>query len=380
MTRNGILMNELKSPIIKVLGFGGCGSNTVAGLSDLQTPGLKIIAANTDFLNLSRCSSQTKIRLGETVCSGLGTGGNLEQGRLAAQESYKEIIEEVRSASLVILTAGMGGGTGSGAIEIAARITRSLDIPTISFVSLPFSFESELRKTVAFQATIALQEFTDTLITIPNDKLIAQSTGDNNISGAFEKANLPLRKFILGLFDLIDHTGSMHIDLSYVNDALRARNGMFITTGKASGPDRVSLALENALDIPFLDTTQFGNTNQVILKMTGNTSVEEAQSAIACLQEKFPAEPHITPILAACDRDPHLTLSLLVNGIGATPVSYPISWSDKKDGKRFPQSNTPNHAWSGKNQKKQEFQDILEVPAFMRNQKYRMKEITPQNE
>ena len=365
--------DQLNIPKIKIIGFGGCGSNTLVYLSGLVYPGFELIAANTDFLNLARCGIQPSIPLGENICRGLGTGGDVTLGRLAAENSYQDLIARIKGTSLLILTAGMGGGTGSGAIEIAARIARSLDVPTISFVSLPFSFESDMRKTTAYESTIALQQFTDTLITLPNDKLLSQGNSGIPLTTALHLANIPLQKFIAGLFDLIDHTGAMHVDLSYVNDALLAQQGMFITTGSSNSPDRISSALDNALNIPFIDAAQFETTSHVVMKLTGNITVEETHTAIAQTQERFPSQPRVTPIIASNDASQQLSISLLVSGIGATAVSYPSSWVETRVEKRTALPHTSSHSIKEPDQQPHDFHDILEVPAYIRNENNRRK-------
>ena len=160
---------------IKVIGFGGSGCNTISRLHAFNFKDIELISANTDFFSLSQNEADLKIFLGSNTTKGLGTGGNRNLGKIAAEESYKELISVIKDADLIFLTAGLGGGTGSGAIEIGARIAASFDIPTITFVTLPFSFESEKRISTAYEATMNLQPFTKTLITIPNDKILQSS-------------------------------------------------------------------------------------------------------------------------------------------------------------------------------------------------------------
>lgn len=360
------MMEKTGSPLIKVIGFGGCGCNSITCLSDLKNPTLELVAANTDSFNLSQCKSSNKILLGERVCNGLGTGGNVELGQRAAEESYKSLIDTIKDVSLLVLTAGMGGGTGSGAIEIAARISKSLNVPTISFVSLPFSFESDIRKSNAYDATTALQKFTDTLITIPNDRLLSQAEADTSLSHAFQMANTPLKRFLSGLFDLIDHSSSMHIDLSYVIHALQSHQGIAIITGEGVGHNRIPDAVTNAFHLPLVDSDQLFSADQILLKMTGDLSIEEVYSAVSLLEEKFPAKPSITPILAAKEMGPIINTSLLLTGIGATAISYPFSWSKNHLSESNQISSHDQSIDSNPNSLTDEYHDILEIPAFIR--------------
>jgi cell division protein FtsZ len=367
------MMDKTGSPLIKVIGFGGCGCNAISCLSDFHHPNLELAAANTDFFNLSQCKSPNKILLGEGVCKGFGTGGDIELGQRAAEESYKSLINEIESASLLILTAGMGGGTGSGAIEIAARIARSLDIPNISFVSLPFSFESDIRKSNAYDTTATLQKFTDTLTTIPNDKLLTQAGSDTRISQAFQMANTPLKRFLSGLFDLIDHSASMHIDLSYVINALQSRQGIAIITGEGKGPNRILNAVSNAFDVPMVDSDQFSSADHILLKITGDLTFDEAYSAVGLLEDRFPSNPSITPILASKEMGQKITTSLLLTGIGATPISYPFAWSENHLSESSQISSKNNSADPFSEAQTDEFHDILEIPAFIRKDNKRGK-------
>jgi len=353
-------------PRIKLFGFGGCGCNTVTELFHLFGDQVEMVTANTDKFSLSRCKSHRKILLGEKTCQGLGTGGDKKVGGLAAEESYRELIKEMKETSLVFFTAGMGGGTGSGAIEIAARISSSLDIPSISFVALPFSFESDARKANAYEATLALQPYTNTLITIPNDKLLLSSEKAIPIVEAFKNANSILRKYLSGLLDLIDHTGIMHIDLSYIINAFNSQDGVFISRGEGKGSEAIEAALEDAFNIPLLESEQFKQTNDIVMKLSGNISVHDTKKAISILHEKISSHVDITPIIASNELHGNSSVSLLLSGIGALPISYPSSWSKKPRPERYIEIHDNKKASEKDELQIEQFQDILEVPAFLR--------------
>lgn len=352
---------------IKVLGFGGSGCNTISRLHTLSLKNIELIAANTDFLSLSSCQADKKVHLGKNTSKGLGTGGDLRLGKIAAEESYKELIFAIQDADLVFLTTGMGGGTGSGAIEIAARIASSLDIPTISFVTLPFSFESENRVSTAYEGTMNLQPYTNTLITIPNDKILSLSDKETPMVEALGMADTVLINSILGLSDLINNSGAMNIDISYILRELKRSNGIFISRGIGNGNARVINAIQDALRNPLINAEPIQNAGGVIIKFNGNLSINEINNALEYLREETFAGIEITPIIEeSSSDDAHVMVSIMLTGLGATPIS---------------QLFTPEHQEQTANRKKgigkeepavesiiseQQYDDILEVPAFLR--------------
>jgi len=358
------IKNNKTFPKIKAFGFGGCGCNTIAHLNEVfNQKNIELIAANTDFFSLSHINAHKKITLGRNICSGLGTGGDTNQGRAAAEESHRILVDEMRSASLIFLTAGMGGGTGSSAIEIAARIAASMDIPSISIVSLPFSFESDKRKSIAYESTIALQKFTNTLVTIPNDKLLSDSNRKLTMKDAFMKADNMHIKYISGLLDLITVSDTMHIDLSYILNIFDTGRNAYISTGQGFGAERIFDAIDDAFNTDFMEENQLLNADQVIIKLTGSVTIEDVSQTIDKLKEKFNNAVHITPIISpANDSGNHLSISILFVDIGAAPIALPSIWSEHVAACEH------SHPLRDENSHKKEFEDILEVPAFLRRE------------
>lgn len=353
-------------PKIKVFGFGGCGCNSVANLKDILPDQIELVALNTDFFSLSRINTQKKIRLGENTCKGLGTGGDVNLGKLAAEESFREIIREMQDASLIFLTAGLGGGTGSGAIEIGARIAKSLDIPTISFVTMPFGFETEKRRTVAYESAIHLQPFTETLITVPNDKMLSPAEKSLSLEAALRMPDSLLSNYILGLIDLISCNDTMHIDLSYILAAFHATAGVYITRGSAAGPQRIQSSIEQALHHPMLEGEHIQNAQNVVIKFTGDIDSQEIDQAFDILRDAVSEHAEIMPIVASgteANRS-NLNVSILLTGLGATPVAVPEIWlsdgssvSHLEDGSSLVDISIAEDA---------SYEDTLEVPAFIR--------------
>lgn len=373
-TRESSLHNHvLFKSRIKVLGLGGAGGNTIHRLANLRIPGITLAAANSDAQALSACQADEKIALGVDLTHGLGSGGNPQIGKRAAEESFRELIACIRDTDLLFLTAGMGGGTGSGAIEIVARIAQSLNIMTIAVVTMPFSFESGTRSQNALEAASRLQPFTDTLITIPNDRLMSLATKETSLSTAFAMADDLLTKAIQGLSALIQSDGLLTLDISHVLRLMRQAGGCYISTGIGSGENKVIQALESALRHPMLDEVPIQNAGGLIVKFSGAISLLEIQDAVEYLRSQT---YETIEIITAVSEDDLLysanqvQVMLLVTGIGGILFEEsPIFTKDKlileAEGDeeaipisgRFPEIGfTPSEP----------IPDELEVPAFLR--------------
>jgi cell division protein FtsZ len=212
-------------PVIKVIGLGGGGSNAINRMIELGFSGVEFIAANTDAQTLKTSLAPTKIQLGSKLTRGLGAGGNPGIGEAAAEESYRELNQALAGADMVFLTAGMGGGTGTGAIPIAARVARSLGAVTVAVVTTPFMFEIGKRQVNAREGLAKLRPFTDTLITIPNDRLLKVAPRDLPLEMAFRLADDVLRQGIQGISELITETGVINVDFSHIRNIMQSGGG-----------------------------------------------------------------------------------------------------------------------------------------------------------
>ena len=360
--------DSLSTKKIKVMGLGGCGCNTISRLSVLGLDSVELIAANTDSFTLNNCGADKAILLGQNTTFGHGAGGVLQIGRNAAEESYEAIIDSIRGADLLFLTAGLGGGTGSGAIEIAARIAASLDILTISTVTLPFSFEAEKRKNTAFSATIDLQHFTNTLITIPNDRLMEIAASDTPIKTTLGMSDDILIKGIQGISEILNNQGLIKIDFSYISKLMKLNGGTYISIGFGSGKERAIDAIQDALTHPLLEPTPINQAQGIIIKLTGDIKIDEIDPSISYLKDKAPEDVEILPVIEQKDfGNDQLMISLMLTGMGATPLSYPEQ--TEKSPVKAPQTNTglkenkDNLIYS---KTLEDFEDELEVPAFLR--------------
>ena len=308
-------------PQISVMGMGGGGCNTVNRLSSSQIPGIQLIAANTDNLSLKSSAADKHLLLGKSLTRGLGSGGDPLVGQKAAEESFRELIAAIEESDMLFLTAGMGGGTGSGAIQIAARIAKSLGILTIAMVTTPFSFEAGTRSKTAHEWTARLRPFVDTLITIPNDRLIDLSSKDTTLHSAFALADDLLVKGIHTLSGLLHTSGLINLDFSHLLRLMRQDGGCYISNGIGRGPDKVLTALRNAISHPLLEEIPLQNAKGMIIKFNGNLNLAEIEAAMHFIKGAVSPDAEL---ITAIEEDSLLKdtaqVMVLVTGIGAIPI------------------------------------------------------------
>lgn len=238
---------------IKVIGVGGSGSNTVSRMVKCGFRGVDLIAMNTDAQALRSCRAEKKILLGRNVTKGLGTGMDVRLGEKAAQESRTEIEENLKGASMVFITCGLGGGTGSSASPIIAEVSKNLGILTIVVVTIPFSFEGSQRKQIANSAIQKLKGKTDALLIIPNDKLLQLIDEKTTVSNAFWICDEVLREAVQGITDLILEPGLINVDFSAVLTIMKNSGQALFGIGKAKGENRASEAAIKAINSHLLD-------------------------------------------------------------------------------------------------------------------------------
>jgi len=256
-------------PALKVLGLGGGGCNAVNRMIELGISGVEFLAANTDYQALQTCKASKKIQLGPDITRGLGAGGNPEIGRRAAEESERAIADALEGADMVFLTAGMGGGTGTGSIPIAARVARSMGAVTIAIVTSPFSFEMGRRQRNANQGLIDLAKHTDTLISIPNDRLLMVAPRDLPLEVAFRLADDVLRQAVQGITELITEPGMINVDFAHVRRLMKIGGGAFMSIGHGKGLTKAHNAVEQALDHPLLEEISIDQAAGIIANFTG---------------------------------------------------------------------------------------------------------------
>ncbi len=257
---------------IKVVGVGGGGNNAVNRMIEEQVRGVEFIAINTDKQVLHSSNAECKIQIGDKLTRGLGAGANPEIGKKAAEESKNDIHEALQGADMVFITAGMGGGTGTGATPIVAEVAKELEILTVGVVTKPFMFEGKRRTIHAEKGIEELKDKVDTLVTIPNDRLLQVVEKKTSMMDAFKIADDVLRQGIQGISDLIAVPGLVNLDFADVKTIMLNQGLAHMGIGRASGDNRASEAAKQAIHSPLLETSIEG-AEGVLLNITGGTNL-----------------------------------------------------------------------------------------------------------
>jgi len=282
-----IMPNEDRTQAkILVIGVGGAGNNAVNRMIDENIQGVELVGINTDKQALSSCKAATKVQIGEKLTKGLGAGAKPEIGQQAIEENREEITELVKDADMVFVTCGMGGGTGTGAAPVVAEITKSMGILTVGVVTKPFMFEGRPRMNNATTGIERLKENVDTLIIIPNDKLLQICDKKTSIPAALKKADEVLQQGVQGITDLIYKPGLINLDFADVQTVMRDKGIAHIGIGVADsdGDDRAIQAVKSAMESPLLETTVSGATD-IIVNFSGDVGIQEVYDAISYLTE-----------------------------------------------------------------------------------------------
>jgi cell division protein FtsZ len=310
-------------PVIKIMGLGGGGSNAINRLIELGLPDIDFIAANTDVQALAQSLAPKKIQLGPKLTRGLGAGGNPKMGEAAAEESYREIAAALAGADMVFLTAGMGGGTGTGSISVAARVARALGAVTVAVVTTPFSFELGRRQQNARDGLAKLQPHTDTLITVPNDRLLQVAPKNLTLDLAFHLADDVLRQGIQGIAELITQPGLINVDFAHIRQVMQMGGGALMSIGLGEGENKALKAVEQALHHPLLESISIDGATGIIANFTGGSDLSfiEVMDALNHLQDLTFRQADIIPGVICDERmDGRAQVILVITGLGATPV------------------------------------------------------------
>ncbi|MCM0605021.1 MAG: cell division protein FtsZ [Xanthomonadaceae bacterium] len=272
---------------IKVVGVGGSGCNAVNTMIRMGLTGVEFITANTDRQALEASLAQVKIPIGQELTKGLGAGANPEIGRKAALEDYAKISEVLTGADMVFVTAGMGGGTGTGAAPIVAKIAKELGALTVGVITKPFQFEGRKRSKSALLGVAALREFVDSLIIIPNQRLLAISGSTLSMVDAFKRADEVLLNAVQGISDLINHTGLVNSDFADVRTIMQNKGLALMGIGYGDGEHRSVEAATNAISSPLLEDISIHGATGIIINITGssNLSIHEVNEATTLIME-----------------------------------------------------------------------------------------------
>ena len=311
--------NVPQSAVIKVVGVGGGGGNAVRRMIDAGVEGVDFICANTDAQALSDIPSRTVLQLGAGITKGLGAGANPEIGRQAALEDKARIAEVLRGADMVFITAGMGGGTGTGAAPVVAEVARELGILTVAVVTRPFRFEGKKRSAVADEGLGELQQHVDSLITIPNEKLLAVLGKNTSLLEAFKAANDVLLGAVQGIADLIIRPGTINVDFADVRTVMSEMGMAMMGTGHARGENRAREAAEAAIRSPLLEDINLQGARGILVNITAGPGFSIGEFAeVGETVHEFAAENATVVIGTAIDpdMDDEIKVTVVATGLG----------------------------------------------------------------
>ncbi len=264
---------DSQNAVIKVVGVGGGGGNAVNHMLKANIEGVEFICANTDAQALNNTEAKTALQIGSSVTRGLGAGANPERGYEAAMEDRDRIAEAIEGADMVFITAGMGGGTGTGAAPVVAEVAKELGILTVAVVTKPFEMEGNKRMRIAEMGIDALAKNVDSLITIPNDKLLEVLGKDTTLLDAFKEANNVLFNAVQGIAELITKPGLINVDFADVRTVMSEMGVAMMGSGSASGEDRAREAAERAIKSPLLDDIDLSGANGLLVNITAGLNL-----------------------------------------------------------------------------------------------------------
>ena len=350
---------------IKVIGVGGAGNNAVNRMIESGIKGVDFIAVNTDRQALTKSKAGTKIQIGEKITRGLGAGANPDIGAQSAEENKSEIAETLRGADMVFVTAGMGGGTGTGAAPIVAQAAKEMGILTIGVVTKPFTFEGKKRLSQAERGIESLKGKVDALVVIPNDKLLQIIDRKTSINDAFRMADDVLRQGVQGISDLIAVTGTVNLDFADVKTIMKDTGMAHMGIGRASGENRAEDAAKQAVQSPLLETSIEG-ARGVIINITGgeDLGLHEVNTAAELVQRSVDPEANIIfGTVTDPDMKDEIQITVIATGFEkpearvASTVDSFINKSWEKKPSSIPASDVNSS------------QGDLDIPAFLRKNK-----------
>ncbi|MBL8497162.1 cell division protein FtsZ [Nitrosomonas sp. JL21] len=378
-----IMNNETQEAVIKVVGVGGCGSNAVDHMIQNGMHGVEFISMNTDAQALKGNKAPTILQLGTGVTKGLGAGANPEIGREAALEDRDRIAELIQGADMLFITAGMGGGTGTGAAPVVAQVAKEMGILTVAVVSKPFAFEG--RRLVAAKAGMeALSQHVDSLIVIPNDKLMMVLGNDISMLDAFKAANDVLYGAVAGIAEVINCPGLVNVDFADVKTVMSEMGMAMMGSAVAAGVDRARVAAERAVSSPLLEDISLSGARGILVNITASSSlkmreVHEVMSAI----KNLTAEDATIIVGTVIDENmtEDLRVTLVATGLGTiasqsqnSPLTVIHSRTGTDDRDSMYSSEEPAVMRTGRRSNatvaamRQSGVDPMDIPAFLRRQ------------
>lgn len=369
--------------VIKVIGVGGGGGNAVDHMIESHIDGVQFICANTDAQALRKLNVETKVQLGIELTKGLGAGTKPEVGKLAAEENREHIKEVLSGADMVFLTAGMGGGTGTGAISVIAEIAKELDILTVAVVTKPFNFEGKKKKSVAEAGIAELEKYVDSLIIIPNQKLLPVLGSNLSLVNAFNTANDVLLDAVQGITELITSPGLINVDFADVKTVMSNMGSAIMGSGSATGENRAREAAEKAISCPLLDDINLHGANGVLVNITAANMDLNEFDEIGSIMYDFASDDADMKIGTAINPDmgDEIKVTVVATGMGGSvSVNAPVKLVQKattgdinydvldKPTVIRQAKQEPRETRFGVQAKEDVNLDYLDVPAFLRRQ------------
>jgi cell division protein FtsZ len=322
-----LLEKMAPNAVIKVVGVGGGGGNAVAHMVNGSVDGVEFITANTDAQAIKNCGAKLQLQLGSNVTKGLGAGANPEVGRQAALEDRERIMDALTGADMVFITAGMGGGTGTGAAPVVAQLAKEMGILTVAVVTKPFPFEGRRRMQVALKGIEELSHHCDSLITIPNEKLITVLGRNATMIQAFRAANDVLLGAVQGIADLIVRPGLINVDFADVRTVMSEMGLAMMGTGSARGDDRAQAAAESAIQNPLLDDVNLSGANGILVNITAGPDFTMAEfDEVGRTIENFASEDATVVIGTVLDPDmqDEVKVTVVATGLNRAVVRQPL--------------------------------------------------------
>ena len=369
-----------QSAVIKVIGVGGGGGNAVAHMVNTGIDGVDFVCVNTDAQALNIARVRTALQIGCNITKGLGAGADPEVGRQAAMEDRDRILEVIEGADMLFITAGMGGGTGTGATPIVAQVAKELGILTVAVVTRPFEMEGVKRKTIADNGIAELGKYVDSLITIPNEKLLTVLGGETTLLDAFRSANEVLQGAVQGIAELITRPGLINVDFADVRTVMSEMGMAMMGTGISSGEDRAREAAEAAISSPLLEDINLAGANGILVNVTAgmNLSIGEFQEVGNTIKEF--SSNHATVVVGTVidpDMTDEIRVTVVATGLGqeAAQLQSPMRVIRKPTEAREPNYHSLDKPTV---QRKRAVGDgleegglqeeLLDIPAFLRRQ------------
>lgn len=326
-------VNDQNTAQIKVIGVGGGGSNAVNRMIDAGLNGVSFMAINTDKQALAGSRAETKLQIGEKLTKGLGAGANPEVGQKAAEENIEDLTKFIAGSDMVFITAGMGGGTGTGAAPIIAKAAKDLGVLTVGVVTKPFTFEGKKRKDHAELGIKFLKKYVDSLVVVPNDKLLQVAEKNTSMLEAFTMADEVLKQGVQGISDLIAEAGLINLDFADVKTVMSDRGIAHMGVGKGKGDSRVQEAVKAAIESPLLETSING-AKAILLNIMGGYDLGMLEVNEAADQIEKAADKDAIVIFGASvkeDMKDEIVITVIATGFEDRPADILTSGKDKAE-------------------------------------------------